>query len=129
MLKFVNATDQDLWVAYMFLAQDVCGGEGGDWQAIGWFNMSPGGSTIPYANDLDDVGNRYWCYYAENVNRDRVWAGPYGVNVPEDGSPFNHCYTVGSTNSRIIGMRLFDVGDNEDFTVTLFHLELGLHPV
>src|SRR4051794_33407295 len=87
MLQFVNATDQDLWVAYMFLAQDVCGGEGGDWQAIGWFHMSPGGSTIPYANDLSDVDNRYWCYYAENANRSRVWAGPYPVYVPEDGGP------------------------------------------
>ena len=129
MLKFVNATDQDLWVAYMFLAQDVCGGEGGDWQTIGWFHMSPGGSTVPYANSLNDVHNRNWCYYAENANRSLVWAGPYSVFVPEDGSPFNHCYKIGNTTSRIIGMRLFDVDDHKDFTMTLFHLDFGIHPI
>jgi hypothetical protein len=129
MLEFVNATDQDLWVAYMFLAQDVCGGEGGDWQAIGWFHMSPGGSTVPYANDLDDVNNRYWCYYAQNADGSRVWAGPYPVYVPKDGSPFNHCYSIGNTASRIIGMRLFDVGDNDNFTMTLWHLDLGIHTI
>lgn len=119
MLKFVNATGQDLWVAYMFLAQDVCGGEGGDWQAIGWFHMPPGGSTVPYANSLDDVNNRYWCYYAENGDRSMFWAGPYPVYVPADGSAFNHCYKRADTDSRTIGMRLFDVDDNDDFTMTL----------
>jgi len=61
MLKFVNAYKEDIWVAYMFLAKDVCGGEGGDWQAIGWYHIAPGGSSVVYANDLDDVNNRYWC--------------------------------------------------------------------
>lgn len=129
MLKFVNATDQDLWVAYMFLAQDVCGGDGGDWQAIGWYHMPPGGSTVPYANDLDDVHNSLWCYYAENADRSRVWAGPYRVYVPTDGSPFNHCYKIANTASRPVGMRLFDVGDSDDFTMTLFHLDFGIHPI
>jgi len=119
MLKFVNGTGEDLWVAYMFFAQDTCGGEGGDWQAIGWFHMPPGGSTVPYANSLHDVNNRYWCYYAENGDRSRFWAGPYPVYVPADGSAFNHCYRIGNTESRIIGMRLFDVDDYDDFTMTL----------
>lgn len=119
MLKFVNGTNQDLWVAYMFLSPDTCGGEGGDWQAIGWYYMPAGGSTVPYGNSLGDVNNRYWCFYAENGDRSIFWAGPYPVYVPADGSPFNHCYAIGTTESRIIGMRLFDVGDNNDFTVTL----------
>jgi uncharacterized membrane protein len=119
MLKFVNAYKEDIWVAYMFLAQDVCGGEGGDWQAIGWYHIAPGGSSVAYANDLDDVNNRYWCYYAENQDRSVFWAGPYPVYVPADGSPFNTCYKKGVSNSRIIGMRLFDVDDYDNFTMTL----------
>jgi hypothetical protein len=119
MLKFVNSYKEDIWVAYMFLAKDVCGGEGGDWQAIGWYHIAPGGSSIVYANDLDDVDNRYWCYYAENSTRSTFWAGPYPVYVPTDGSPFNHCYKKATSESRIIGMRLFDVDDYDDFTMTL----------
>jgi len=91
--------------------------------------MPPGGSTIPYENNLKDVHNRFWCYYAENAQRDRIWAGPYNVYVPADGSPFNHCYKVGNINSRIIGMQLFDVGDNDNYTMSLFHLDTGVHPV
>ncbi|SAK72278.1 hypothetical protein AWB82_04420 [Caballeronia glebae] len=119
MLKFVNATTQDIWVSYMFYSPDVCSDEGGNWQAIGWYHMAPGGSTVPYANDLDDVHNRYWCYYAENADRSVVWAGPYSVYAPENGAAFNRCYQIGDTASRIIGMRLFDVGDNDNFTMTL----------
>jgi hypothetical protein len=126
MLKFVNATDQDLWVAYMFLAQVECGGEGGDWQAIGWLHMVPGGSTIPYLNDLDVVNNRYWYYYVENPDRRRRWAGPHSVYVPASGSAFNHCSNFADTNSGIIGIRQFVVGDSDNFTMTLFHLDLTI---
>ncbi len=118
MLKFVNYTNWEVWLAYMFRAQDVCGGEGGDWQAIGWYYMPPYGDTVPYANSLGDVGNRYWCFYAENAYGD-FWAGPYPVYVPDDNSAFNHCYMRAGTSSRVIGMRLFDVGDNDDFVLSL----------
>jgi uncharacterized membrane protein len=132
MLKFVNGTNQELWVAYMFHAPGECGGEGGDFLAIGWFHMPPFGSTVPYANNLNDVHNRYWHYYAENANRSQLWAGPYSVYVPDDGRAFNHCYKIATSTSRIIGMRLFDVGDSNNFTMTLSpHLDIhtGLHPI
>ncbi len=118
MLKFVNNYTEDIWVAYMFLSQDVCGGEGGDWQAIGWYHIAPGQSSIVYANDLDDVNNRYWCYFAATAGLRTVWAGPYPVYVPLDG-PFNHCYKRGSSAWTVCGFRLFDVGDSENFTMTL----------
>jgi hypothetical protein len=118
MLTFVNNFTEDIWVAYMFYAPDTCGGAG-DFQAIGWYHIAPGQSSVPYANSLNDVNDRYWCYYAENGDRSVVWAGPYPVYVPDDGSAFNTCYGIGSTTSRIIGMRLFDVDDYDDFTMTL----------
>lgn len=118
MLKFVNNYTEDIWVAYMFYAPDVCG-DYQNFQAIGWYYIAPGQSSVPYANSLDDVNNRYWYYFAENGNRSVFWAGPYSVQVPDDGSPFNTCKGIGSTVSRVIGMRQFDVDDYDDFTMSL----------
>ena len=60
MLAFCNSYPERLWVAYMFWSPNDCGGEGGDWQTIGWFPIEPGACVTVYANDLDDVNNRYW---------------------------------------------------------------------
>ena len=46
MLTFVNNYHEDIWLAYMFLAQDVCGEYGG-FQAIGWYHIAPGQSSVP----------------------------------------------------------------------------------
>jgi uncharacterized membrane protein len=118
MLTFVNNHSEDVWLAYMFYAPDVCGEYGG-FQAIGWYHIAPGQSSVPYANSLGDVNNRYWYVYAENSSRSVVWAGPFLVQVPADGSPFNTCQGIGSTADRQIGLQQFDVGDHDDFTVTL----------
>ena len=94
-LIFANATLEPLWVAYMFWSPDTCRGEGGDWQAIGWFSVPPmrreppkpghgkQGNLAPrpimttvYGNSLSDVNNRYWCFYAQNASGSRVWGGP-----------------------------------------------------
>jgi hypothetical protein len=132
-LAFVNFTNEDLWVAYMFLSKDVCGGEGGNWQAIGWFFL-PGVQDRPlpppkgpsdvgsnavtvYANDLKNVNNRYWCYYAENASASRVWAGPYRVFVSDQA--FNHCITLKRSDWRIAGFRLLDVGNAHNVVVNL----------
>ena len=117
MLAFCNAYTQRLWVAYMFWSPNDCGGEGGNWQAIGWFAMEPGSCVTVYANDLDDVNNRYWYFYAENDDRSTFWAGDVEVYVTDEA--FNHCLKIGTTTSRIVGFRQFDVGDNDDFTMTL----------
>ena len=117
MLAFCNHTSEQLWVAYMFYSPGDCGGEGGNWQTIGWFEMNPGACTTVYGNSLGDVHNRYWYYYAENAGASIVWAGPVNVYVPD--TAFNHCYAIGDTVSRIVGYRLLDVGDNDDYTVNL----------
>jgi len=117
MLAFYNFAWQRLWVAYMFYSPDACGGEGGNFQTIGWFPVDFASTVTVYANDLDDVNNRYWFFYAENDDASLVWAGPWPVYVTDEA--FNHCLKVGTTNSRRVGFREIDVGDNEDFTVTL----------
>jgi hypothetical protein len=124
MLKFVNNYPEDVWVAYMFLSTDTCGAvddpeSGGGFQAIGWFHMAPGESAVVYGNDLQDVANRYWLYFAATAGLATVWAGQYPVQVPLNG-PFNHCYNLGQTDWTQVGFRLFDVGDGtDDFTMTL----------
>ena len=42
MLAFCNSYTERLWVAYMFWSPDACGGEGGNWQTIGWFLLIAG---------------------------------------------------------------------------------------
>jgi hypothetical protein len=132
-LAFGNLTNEDVWVAYMFLSQDVCGGEGGNWQAIGWFRVlgvrdhplpppkgpsAEGSNTrTVYANDLKDVNNRYWYFYAQNASRSRVWAGPISVYV--SNQPFNHCIALGRTDWWIAGFRRLDVGNANNAVVLL----------
>jgi uncharacterized membrane protein len=117
MLAFCNSTSEEVWVAYMFYSPNDCGGEGGNWQTIGWYAAGPGQCTTVYENSLGDVNNRYWYFYAQNASGSTVWAGPISVYVTNEA--FNHCYAIGTSASWIAGYRLLDVGDYDDFTVTL----------
>ena len=111
-----NAYPQQLYAAYMFYSPDACGGEGGNWQAIGWFAIAPGATATLYANDLDDVNNRFWYYFAEAVDG-AVWSGD--INTYVTNAAFNICQGLGSTAYRTVGFRELDVGDNDSFTLTL----------
>ena len=117
MLAFCNSFTEDVWVAYMFYSPDTCGGEGQNWQTIGWFRASPGQCTTVYGNSLGDVNNRYWYFYAQNASGSAKWSGPIDVDVTNEA--FNHCYGIGNTQSWVAGYRLLDVGDYDNFTVTL----------
>jgi uncharacterized membrane protein len=86
MLAFCNGFHEEVWVAYMFYSPDTCGGEG-NFQTIGWFAIAPGQCATVYANDLDDVNNRYWYYYAESASGS-TWSGPVQVYVTDEA--FNH---------------------------------------
>ena len=134
-LAFGNLTNEDVWVAYMFWSPNDCGGEGGDWQAIGWFGVpgvrdrprphippkgptAEGSNTVTvYANDLKNVNNRYWYFYAQNTSRSRVWAGPVNVFVSDEA--FNHCIKLGRTGWWIAGFRRLDFGDANNAVVLL----------
>jgi hypothetical protein len=130
MLAFANATNQDLWLSYGFYAPDVCGGNG-NFQIIGWYHLpSDGGPVTVYANSLDDVDNRYWVFYAENFNRSLIWQGGYHSHVTDQA--FNKCWAIGTSGDRIVGFRLLDVGDNDDYSVALWE-DIGggthIHPI
>jgi uncharacterized membrane protein len=117
MLAFCNSYSEDIWVAYMFWSPDTCGGEGQAWQTIGWYHVSPGQCVTVYENSLGDVDNRYWYFYAKNADATFVWSGP--VNVYVSHQAFNHCLGIGTSAEFIVGFQLLDVGDNDNFTMTL----------
>ena len=117
MLAFCNHYSERVWVAYMFWSPDACGGGGGNWQTIGWLGIEPGSCATVYANDLDDVNNRYWYFYAQNDDQSGEWSGDIEVGVTDRA--FNHCLNIGEPDERAVFYRLLDVGDNDDYTVNL----------
>ena len=117
MLRFCNHHHDYVWVTYMFWSPDDCGGEGKNWQNIGWFGISPGSCATVYANDLDDVNNRYWYFYGTNNSGSYVWTGPYTAYVSD--AVFNGCLGFASSEMYDVGYQEIDVGDYENFTVNL----------
>lgn len=97
MLTFVNSTNADLWGAIMFYAKRV------------WRRRLETRRLVPHApirehcayrGSLREINNRYWCYYAEIAGRTPTSpSGPYPEYVPANGSPFDHCYWIGTTSS------------------------------
>jgi hypothetical protein len=67
-----------------------------------------------YANDLDDVNNRFWYGFAENASRTVVWTGPTPGQVTDEA--FNLCQGIPRTTiQQTVGFFIFDVGDSENF--------------
>lgn len=120
-LTICNQYGAPLSVGIMFWSPDTCGGDGGNWQVMGWYNFDPGTCGVVYDNDLEDV-NRYWYYYAL-AEDGAFWAGNIGITeVPV--AAFNICWLLGSVteegeNSQGVGFRELDVNGNDDVTLNL----------
>ena len=115
MLRFCNSHPVRIWTAISFYSPEVCGGEGGDWQNIGWYRVDPGQCVVVYNNDLADL-NRFWYVLAE-ADDGAVWQGDFPTFV-KDPEAFNLCDGLGTTALRRVGFRELDVGDDDDHTVT-----------
>jgi uncharacterized membrane protein len=115
MLNICNSYPRQVWTAIMFYSPETCGGEGGNFETMGWWGLQPGSCANVYANDLEDL-NRYWYYYAESDDG-AVWAGDVAAYVNSDA--FNGCLSIGVSTWRRVGFRLLDIGDADDFTLTL----------
>ncbi|HXW70645.1 MAG TPA: DUF1036 domain-containing protein [Methylocella sp.] len=89
--------------------------DGGDWELAGWYNLGTGQSMTVFFGDLADI-NRYWYFNAEAVDG-AYWAGSVRHEVPD--TAFDWCWNTGSTNERPVGFREIDVGDADDYTLTL----------
>jgi uncharacterized membrane protein len=101
----------------MFHSPDTCGGEGGDYQMIGWYKVDPGTCRTVYENDLDDAG-WWWGIYGQAVDGE-FWAGPYDASVPL--AAFNECWGLQVVDDEddytSIGFREFNFGGIDDATV------------
>ena len=117
-LVLCNGYPSGIWTSIMFYSPETCGGEGGDFEMMGWWRIAPGACALVYANDLEDV-NRFWYYFAQ-ADDGAVWAGPFTTGVPLH--PFGgdqYCWGLGSSEPGInIGYRELDIGDNDDYTLT-----------
>jgi uncharacterized membrane protein len=120
MLQFCNHYSKLVSVAYIFYEPDCAEGPINlPWQSLGWFIINPGQCAIVYANDLHDVNNRYWYFYADSPDG-TVWSGDVVIMTPNVA--FDRCIgdpLPSAEDPHPRGFRLLDVGDYDDFTVNL----------
>jgi uncharacterized membrane protein len=117
-LTLCNSYTSRIYTAIMFYSPDRCGGDGGNFETMGWWPLNPGQCALVYGNDLEDL-NRFWYYFAM-ADDGAVWAGPFGTSVPR--AAFDGCFGTGvggaSSEFIAIGYRELDIGDNDDYTLT-----------
>ena len=108
-LRFQNSHGAGVSTALMWYNPDTCGGEGGDWETRGWWNLNPGDSVTTNVS----TGNRYFAFYAEGWDG-AVWAGPYSAQVSIYA--FDGCIDLATSVSDgpnpyfFVGFRLVDAG-------------------
>ena len=120
-LTLCNSYPATVWTAIMFYSPETCGGDGGDFEMMGWWRIDPGSCALVYANDLEDL-NRYWYYFAHAADG-AVWAGPFAASAPRTAFGGSQaCWGSqkgGSSDYESIGFRALDIGYNDDYTLTL----------
>jgi hypothetical protein len=118
-LTLVNGYSSTISTTIMFYSPEACGGEGGNFECMGWWNIQPGGSAFVFANDVGDL-NRFWYFFAEAA--DAVWSGPFGHAVPTHAfGGDDACWGLGvgaGSEWRQVGYFEKDVGDADNYTLT-----------
>ena len=120
MLNIYNLYPSTVWVTIMWYSPGCP--DGGDWEKAGWWKIEPGEGKTVFGGDLEDV-NRYFCYFAHAADGVQ-WSGPYVRKVPHQA--FDWCEWIANSNSRDVGFRLLDIGDNDDYALTLIPYGDGL---
>jgi uncharacterized membrane protein len=114
MLTLCNSYPVTIYTAISFWEPDECSAEGNGWHNIGWWRIEPGSCKRVYMNDLDDAG-RWWYVYAKAVDGAQ-WDGDYATHVRHEA--FDMCDEPPDTNMFYVGFREFDIGDNDEYTIT-----------
>jgi Protein of unknown function (DUF1036) len=95
-IKYHNSTNVGLWLVVGYYSPGCS--DGGDWAKKGWWRLNPGGeATALWTTNSNSL------FYAE-ADDNRVWAGPYGTQVPFQS--FDWCWLTGSSSGESVGMRL-----------------------
>lgn len=110
-VHFINGYSRRVQVAICFYQPNPCSQYGEPWGTRGWWIIEPGGSK-----QVIDTNNRYMYFYAESVSDGRTWSGDLNVYVPLRA--FDSCLNIGSTDSRIVGMRKLDLNVNNKWRLT-----------
>lgn len=113
MLQFCNSYPSRTWITIEWYRPNCP--DGGDWEKEGWFKLEPGECANVFDQDLDEI-NAYYYFYAE-ADDGAVWAGPFIDCVPYIA--FDWCTDTCNSESRDLGYREFNIGDNDDYTITL----------
>jgi uncharacterized membrane protein len=118
-LTLCNSYPTLISTAITFYSPDKCGGEGDNFEMMGWWNIAPGSCALVYGGDLQDL-NRYSYYFAQ-AEDGAVWSGPYGASVPI--AAFDQCYGIGviienGDESVSIGFRELDIDSYDNYTLT-----------
>ena len=113
-LTFCNRSSVTASVAIMFLSPDTCSGEGGGWEMQGWWNSAPGGCTLVYANDLEDL-NRYWFFWARGSDGSS-WHGDGTWTAAVPSTRFDQCYGIGVSQGEELNFVRIDVNGNDNWT-------------
>lgn len=54
-LVLCNSYPTTIQTSIMFYSPESCGGDGGNFEKMGWWRIAPGSCALVYANDLEDV--------------------------------------------------------------------------
>jgi uncharacterized membrane protein len=115
-LVLCNRYPTTIETSIMFYSPESCGGEGGNFEKMGWWRIAPGSCALVYANDLD---NRFWYYFAE-ADDGAVWSGPFlaSVSLSRFGGR-RWCWGLETSDPAQIriGYRELDIGDNNNYTL------------
>ena len=113
-IYFRNNYPHTLWVAIMFYSAERCGAYG-RWGTRGWWTIDYGMTKLVW---VGNTLNSHYAYYAE-ASDGAKWTGQAGpVNVYHQA--FDSCLNIrGSGSYASVGMRWFDVGNYDNYTMTL----------
>ena len=112
-LCFSNGYSSPLSVAVMWYSPDTCGGDGGNWETRGWWNLNPGDNVTTNVS----TDNEYFYFYAEAWDGACVGGGPYGAQVSIYA--FDGCIDIGT---------IVQDGDNPYFDVGFQQVDAGFGP-
>jgi hypothetical protein len=117
-VQFHNATARTVSVAVLVYNPKKCGGEWGDWEAAGWYNIAPGDTRY-----ILKTSNRYIAYYAASTDGRYVWPAQNRTGTPVSvpgNAAFDNCLNLESLDWDVIWMKQLKVGSGSTpFTMHL----------
>lgn len=107
--EICNQTKDDVTVAFGYR-------ENGLWSSQGWWNLDPGECATVYNSKLRE---RYYYYYAEEVNGDGVWGGEYPFCALDEAFTIEGDENCKSRGYDGYDFRQVDVGEEFDYVINL----------